>query len=243
MNNILGNYEEETDRFGGVSKATLKIIVLADCSGSMGAYGKIQSLNAAMKECEFMLKDFHDANAFVEMNIGVIKFESEASWHIPVQTMRDYQWNDLEIEGATNLGAAIRLLRDELTEENMGKKNKPPVLLLVSDGGPTDDTWRKEIDELNQLPWGQKGRSVRMAIAIGNDAQEGEAKRTLEMFTGNPELVLEANNSTQLKEYIKLATVTVSKINSSSNTKDMDSTIKDALDHASSQIEDEDMIF
>lgn len=73
----------------------------------------------------------------------------------------------------------------------------PPVIVLLSDGQPTDD-YKKSLDKLLHLPWGKK--AVRIAISIGQDADDD----VLQQFTGNRELVLQANNPQALVKMIDL---------------------------------------
>ena len=77
------------------------------------------------------------------------------------------------------------------------------MLVLLSDGQPTDD-YRKSLEELKKLPWGKK--AVRIAISIGQDADDA----VLEEFTGNKELVLQANNAAALTKMIKWASTAAS---------------------------------
>ena len=79
----------------------------------------------------------------------------------------------------------------------------PPVLVLLSDGQPTDD-YKKSLDKLLHLPWGKK--AVRIAISIGQDADDD----VLTAFTGNRELVLQANNPQALVKMIKWASTAAS---------------------------------
>jgi uncharacterized protein YegL len=79
----------------------------------------------------------------------------------------------------------------------------PPVLVLLSDGQPTDD-YKRQLDALLALPWGKK--SVRIAISIGQDADDS----VLQEFTGNRELVLQANNPQMLVKMIKWASTAAS---------------------------------
>ncbi len=58
--------------------------------------------------------------------------------------------------------------------------------------------------ELKKLPWGKK--AVKIAISIGQDADDG----VLEEFTGNKELVLQANNAAALTKMIKWASTAAS---------------------------------
>jgi uncharacterized protein YegL len=79
------------------------------------------------------------------------------------------------------------------------------VLVLISDGQPTDD-YKSGLQELMDQPWGKK--AVRIAIAIGRDADYD----VLQQFIGNPELKpLEANNPEQLVRYIRWVSTVVLK--------------------------------
>lgn len=98
--------------------------------------------------------------------------------------------------GNTDVGAALRLLKDELGA-NMPGRGYPPVVVLLSDGQPTDD-FEAGLRDLLSVPWGRK--AVRMAIAIGSDADMG----MLETFAGSIERpVMRANNANELIHYIR----------------------------------------
>ena len=87
----------------------------------------------------------------------------------------------------------------------------PPVLVLLSDGQPTDD-FDKGLSALMKEPWGKK--AVRIAIAIGGDADLD----VLQEFIGHAELKpLQANNPQDLIRYIKWASTAVLKSASSPN--------------------------
>ena len=53
----------------------------------------------------------------------------------------------------------------------MGRRALPPVIVLLSDGTPTD-SWEQELNTFNSTGWGHPGRTVRIAIAIGHDANK-----------------------------------------------------------------------
>jgi uncharacterized protein YegL len=79
------------------------------------------------------------------------------------------------------------------------------VLVLISDGQPTDD-YASGLKALMDQPWGRK--AVRIAIAIGEDADT----EVLQKFIGNPELKpLQANNPEALVKYIKWVSTAVLK--------------------------------
>ena len=103
----------------------------------------------------------------------------------------------------TDLGKAFELLAAQLTIPPMSDRALPPVLVLLSDGQPTDD-YKKSLAELKKLPWGKK--AVKIAISIGQDADDD----VLLEFTGNRELVLQANNAAALTKMIKWASTAAS---------------------------------
>ncbi|MCL2708265.1 MAG: tellurium resistance protein, partial [Defluviitaleaceae bacterium] len=116
-------------------------------------------------------------------------------------------WPDLSAGGITSMGLALELAAGELSQFPSDTKRLPPVLVLLTDGQPTDE-YRRGLDALLATPWGKK--SVRIAIAIGRDADLG----VLEQFTGNKELVLEANNPQLLIKFIKWASTVVKTVSS-----------------------------
>jgi uncharacterized protein YegL len=177
----------------------------------MKAQGKIQALNNAIHECIPSVREANKANPFADMMVRAIRFSTGAQWHIPSATrVDDFVWKDLSAGGVTDLGAAIRLLSSELTPEKMGRRALPPVIVLLSDGVPTDE-WESALEAFNQSGWGRPGRTVRVGIAIGRDAD----KEVLGSFTGNTETVFEADNAQRLADLIKWASVTLSKYASS----------------------------
>ena len=189
------------------AKKTLKIFVLADTSGSMSVGGRIESLNAAMEDVIPELRESQEANVFADMQIQVIDFSTGAQWaNVDSLPVKDFTWTPRVASGVTDLGAGIQLLTQALRPEKMGRRCMPPVVILLTDGAPTDD-WEKALNTMNSKGWGKRGRTTRIGIAIGQDAD----KETLNKFTGNMETVFEANNASQLTALIKWASVEVSK--------------------------------
>ena len=191
---------------GELSKRELHFFWLTDCSGSMSINGKIQSLNNAIREAIPEMKEVAAENPNAELLIRALKFSEGAQWHIEdAVKVENFVWHDLAAEGVTDLGAALSLLADKLEEKSMPKRGLPPVIVLVSDGQPTDD-FEAGLEELLALPWGEK--AVKIAIAIGDDAD----MEVLNKFIDNPELEpLKANNSEELTAYIKWASTEVVK--------------------------------
>jgi len=180
-----------------VQKRALKIYWIVDTSGSMSENGKITELNRAIRVCIPEIRDAAEENVEVETYLRALKFSNEALWHTGDTKVADFSWSDLAAGGLTATGAALRLLAEELDMDKMGRRNLPPVLILISDGEATDD-YDGGIAELMRLPWGQK--AVRIAIAIGADANTAQ----LQKFCSHKEIPpLRADNATDLLNYIK----------------------------------------
>lgn len=193
------------DPLGAVTRKQLNFFWIADCSGSMQDE-KIEQLNRAVRESLPAARDANKKNPFAEVLVRVIRFSSGAQWHQATPTLiDDFEWNDLDAEGVTDLGAAIKLISEALDPNKLGKRALPPVLVLLSDGMPTDD-WESALSKFNSTPWGKQGRTVRVAIAIGGDAN----RDALAKFTGNMETVLTANNPQQLATFIRWCSVALS---------------------------------
>ena len=195
---------------GAISNRPLHFIWLCDCSGSMSINGKIEVLNRAIRESLPEMKRVANDNPNANVLVRAIKFSDSAQWHVPTETpVNSFNWTDLTAGGLTDMGKALLLLAEQLKMPPMTDRALPPVLVLISDGQPTDD-FDTGLRALMNEPWGKK--AVRIAIAVGQDAD----KDTLEKFINHPELrPLEANNAETLVRYIKWASTAVLKAASS----------------------------
>ncbi len=189
---------------GALSSRPLHFIWIADCSGSMGQRGKIQALNNAIREAIPHMAQVAAENPNAQVLVRAVKFSNGSQWHVARATpMEQFRWEDLEADGVTDMGKALQLVAEQLDVNAMPARALPPVLVLVSDGKPTDD-FSAGLRALMEKPWGAK--AVRIAIAIGDDAD----KAILQRFIGHPELEpLQANNAESLVRYIKWVSTAV----------------------------------
>ena len=170
----------------------LHFFFLVDCSGSMSNKGKIQALNNAVREVIPHLRQEAAYNTNATILVSAIKFSGGAQWHIPTPTpVHQLRWQDLGAtpieEEVTDMGAAFLLLAEQL-RALANTRGLPPVLVLMSDGEPTDD-WESGLRVLMQEPWAK--HAIRVAFAIGSDAKLGP----LQKFINDPERQpLQANN-------------------------------------------------
>lgn len=196
-----------------LARRPLHFIYVCDCSGSMAALGKIQALNNAVRQSIPGMTAVARSNPEAEILLRSIAFADEARWHIKSPTpVEQFEWQDLEPSGMTAMGHAIDLLSSSLRSPPMEARALPPVIVLVSDGQPTDD-YAGSLARFMELPWAQK--AVRISIAIGHKADF----EVLQRFIGNSvdtsagqsviRKPLLASNASELVEYIEWAATTV----------------------------------
>jgi len=159
---------------------------------------KIGQLNFAIREALPAMRDVAQGNPHASVEVKVLEFSSGARWlsasPIPLD---DFSWSDVSAEGITDMGEALSMMAKELAIDNMPTRSLPPVVVLVTDGQPTDN-FQKGLDELMAERWGQK--SVRVGIAIGADADLD----VLQKFIGTTEFKpLRAVNAPDLTMYIR----------------------------------------
>lgn len=112
---------------------------------------------------------------------------------------------DGSTSAGTDMGRALSVMAAQLKIPPMPSRALPPVLVLVSDGQPTDD-FEGGLRELMSEPWGK--RAVRIAIGIGKDADHA----VLQKFIGHSELSpVRADNPEALTKYIRWASTAVLK--------------------------------
>ena len=203
---------DTTESISGIPRRTLTVFFIIDTSGSM--FGeKIGQVNGAMEEVLQDLQDVDGADA--EIKMAVLLFSDGCEWLTPQPIKLDANWTDIQAGGLTDFKAACEELNNKLSVSH-GFMNSPsgcyaPVLILMTDGYPTDDTNNGEngIKLLKTNNWYKA--AVKAAIAIGTGANI-ELCRS---FTGNPETVVTVHDVSQLRKVIKKIAITSSQIASS----------------------------
>jgi len=195
-------------------RKVMTLFYLVDTSGSMCG-SSIGTVNAAMEECIPMLKEVAQANDDAEIKVAIMQFSSGCSWITPASGpvgLDDIIWNDLQAGGLTEFGTALieldkKLSRNEFLKSQTGAY--APVILLLSDGGPTDN-WEVGLNKIKQNNW------FKHAIKIAIDIESGSDRLVLAEFTGNPEAILDAKDTATLKKMIHKVSVRASEFQSHS---------------------------
>ena len=179
-------------------------------------YGsKIAAVNNSIRNVIPIIEDISASNPDAEIKIAAMDFSTSTKWlYSEPRNLQDFVWEDLEAEGLTALGEACVELSYKLSRKggymNSASGSFAPAIILLSDGGPTDD-FEGGLKTLKQNNWFKN--AIKVAIAVGDDAD----KNVLAQFTGNSEGVFTVHNIDALKLIIRAVAVTSSKIGSQSS--------------------------
>lgn len=195
-------------------RRVMTLFYLVDTSGSM-AGERIGTVNSAMEECIPLLKEVAQANDDAEIRVAILQFSNGCSWVTPATGpvgLDDMIWNDLNAGGMTEFGEALKeldqkLSRNEYLQSQTGAY--APVILLLSDGGPTDE-WEDALKQIKENNW------FKHAIKIALNIDSGCEKSVLTAFTGNEEAVIDVNDRNTLKKMIHKVSVRASEFQSHS---------------------------
>ena len=193
-----------------VAKAKpLPVVLLLDVSSSMGGES-IKKLNIAVKE---MISDFASAEKNeVEILVSIITFGAKVLLHTPYTSAKDIEWQDLTVSGSTPMGTAFSMAKAMIEDkETTPSRAYRPTIVLVSDGEPTD-SWQQPLRAL--VNDGRSNKCDRMAMAIG-----GAASNTVlnEFISGTENKVFTAQDASQIHEFFKFVTMSVTTRTNSQN--------------------------
>ena len=193
-----------------VAKAKpLPVVLLLDVSSSMGGES-IKKLNIAVKE---MISDFASAEKNeVEILVSIITFGAKVLLHTPYTSAKDIEWQDLTVSGSTPMGTAFSMAKAMIEDkETTPSRAYRPTIVLVSDGEPTD-SWQQPLRAL--VNDGRSNKCDRMAMAIGGAASNSVLN---EFISGTENKVFTAADASQIQEFFKFVTMSVTTRTNSQN--------------------------
>ncbi|SNS69084.1 Hsp70 protein [Geodermatophilus pulveris] len=144
--------------------------------------GRLRAVDGAIRDALLHCASIVSRDPRIRVLIRALTFSSGARWHVaqPVP-VEDLTWPALPPAGGyTDLGAALREVSGALGALPEDPTALPPVLVLVSDGEPTDE-YQIGLQVLASAPWG--ARAQRFAVGIGPDADLA----VLQEFLGRPD--------------------------------------------------------
>ncbi|WP_274879852.1 vWA domain-containing protein [Vibrio harveyi] len=193
----------ELNKFVANKARPLPVIVMADTSGSMSIDGKIDALNRSIKD---MISSFaSESRLRAEIHLSIVTFGGEAVTRLPLTPAHQIeQIENFTALGGTPLGAACTIVKDLIEDkDSIPSRAYRPVIILVSDGYPTDD-YVKAFDALLNSERAQK--ATRFALSIGNDADN----TLLGSFGNDVEApLLFAHNAAEIARFFRAVTMSV----------------------------------
>ena len=175
------------------------IVFLCDTSGSMSGE-RISNLNNAISSALSTVVATFDHSIFDAIDVSAIRFSDAADWHLVPSKLHDqFIWDDIQQpNGITNLGQAYTLLDNWLTSGAVNGAIQTLILVLITDGMPTDEPKLPEQWlATNKL----SAKFERIAFALGSDAESSY----LDDFVSNEDNLYVLRNESMLKEFLSRA--------------------------------------
>ncbi|MCY9854740.1 vWA domain-containing protein [Vibrio parahaemolyticus] len=193
----------ELNKFVANKARPLPVIVMADTSGSMRENGKIEALNRSIKD---MITSFaSESRLRAEIHLAIVTFGLDAETHLPLTPAHQIeQIENFVAQGTTPLGAACTIVKEMIeNKECIPSRAYRPIVILVSDGYPTDD-YNSAFDALLNSERAKK--ATRFALSIGKDADNA----LLESFGNDIEAPLFfAHNAAEIGRFFRAVTMSV----------------------------------
>lgn len=165
----------------------LPVYLLLDCSESMIGDG----LKAVQSGTETMLRSLRtDPHALETVWLSCIAFDSEARLLFPLTELTDVQPPKLRVRPGTAIGAALNLCADRIQQEVRRttadqKGDWRPLIILITDGQPTDD-WSRALQRLGQQV--KPSPANIYAIGCGEDVDTESLRRLTDIVLHMPDM-------------------------------------------------------
>lgn len=199
-----------------MSKQKFNIIVVVDNSKSMQG-SRIDQVNGAINDIIKYLKELQLENSNIDFFLSVLTFSTLAKWNDGKEgiNVNNYQFKTIKAGGYSNLHLAYKELNEVLVKESQGGimpdfGGVAPIILLLSDGHPTNGPIKEELEKLRTKPWFKVALKYGIAIEL-NDQRTIQVLRD---FVSNNGDVIQVYNSNLLKKIIKIIVLTASKVKS-----------------------------
>lgn len=183
---------------------SLPVVLLLDVSGSMNGMcsdgkRKIDSLHEATVQ---MIDSFIDQELKeTVIDVSIITFGASIELHTPytpVSSLKNSCIQKFNASGGTPLGIALSMAKEMIEDpETTSRKSYRPVVVLVSDGQPTDE-WRQPMNDF--LTTGRTQKCQRYSVAIGDEASTTDALRK---FAQDEQALFIASDAADLADTFK----------------------------------------
>ena len=205
----------DASKFTTTQAKPLPVFLMLDTSGSMtnavdplniDSVSKIATLNDAVgKMLRTLSKEELQTNEFL---VSVITFGGDASLVFGPAPASSFTFKNFSADGGTPLGAAIGIAKTLIENRQLiPSRAYRPLVILVSDGLPTDD-WVTTFEDFIQNE--RSAKCDRMALGVGPETTSGEGRQMLERFVdGTNHAVFEAKDAEEIYKFFKFVTMSV----------------------------------
>ena len=175
------------DKDENVPRKTCVVFFVIDTSDSMSG-ARIGAVNSAIEETLIKFREMNMDDADAEIEVAILAFSSGARWITPNCPVKPENYRiDLDAGGKRDMGEAFMMLEASLNKNSgfmqEASKSYAPVIILMTDGEPTDD-YKTHLTKLQNNGWFKV--SVKVALAVGDEAND----QILMEFTGSKEAVV-----------------------------------------------------
>jgi uncharacterized protein YegL len=189
-------------RLGGplAARREVHFFWLLDGSTSMLRGSRIQSLNFAVASAIPEMQRAASQQWKAKVLVRALRFASDVEWVIAQPTPIDkFEWRDIPADGETAMGKALWSVADELDKLDTTRRYFAPVIILVTDGEPTDPDsgFEKGLSRLLNQKLGREATRIAVAIDVGESGME-----CLRKFT---DIILPAENADEIAQNIVIA--------------------------------------
>ena len=180
----------------------LPVIVAVDRSGSMGANGKIDALNIALKDFINSLKD--EGSNKVQIHIALFSFGgTTATCDLPLTIIKEVSIPAYQAHGKTPMGESFSLIKNLIEDKvQIPSRSYKPTIVLLTDGIPTDN-YESAMNAL--INDGRSAKAFRISMAIGDDADHN----MLSKFVSTPEYLVTGDSARDIRKFFRFVTMTV----------------------------------
>jgi uncharacterized protein YegL len=172
---------------------------------------RIQSLNFAVASAIPEMRKAASQQWKANVLVRALRFANDVEWIVEKPTpISEFEWkDDIPADGETAMGKALHSVADELDKLDVRQRFLPPVIVLVTDGEPTDKNagFDRGLERLLANKLGHA--STRIAVAIDVEPKGIEC---LKKFT---DIILCAENADEIAQNIVIASTSGITISSS----------------------------
>lgn len=199
-----------------IAKEKLNIILLIDASKSMQGK-RIRQVDQAVFDIRDYLINLQNENTNADFYLTIIPFGTYAYFYNEevAKIVNEFKYDGIKCGGYSNLHLAYEKLAEIMAKESKGGimpdfGGAAPIILLLTDGHPTGNSYVEKLNELAHIPWFKAALRYGIAVEL-NDERTG---KVLKDFVGNNGDVINCYDAAMLKNIIKIIVLTASKVKS-----------------------------